>query len=439
MSAENIPLGYKQTEVGVIPDDWEVRKLEEIADVIDPHPSHRAPPEVTNGIPFVGIGDLNENGEIIASKIRNVGPSVFDEHQKRYDLVEELIGLGRVASIGKVVKIKSIGSKYAISPTLGIIRGTKVKRDYLLYALKSKAVTDQFNKIMSGSTRSAVGMIVLRKLDIFLPTTKKEQEAIATALSDTDTLIESLEQLITKKRQIKQGAMQELLTGKRRLPRFEVKPGYKQTEVGVIPEDWKVVALESLGERTRPAIKAGPFGSSLTKDTYVAEGYKVYGQEQVIRGDYLYGDYYISKARFNELKSCAVEPGDILLSLVGTAGRVLVIPEGAPEGIINPRLIRFSFDRTIISPDFFKFLFETKTYQALLSRSSQGGTMGVLNAGLLRSLCIPLPQIAEQEAIATILSDMDTEITTLEEKLAKTHHIKQGMMQELLTGRIRLV
>jgi len=126
--------------------------------------------------------------------------------------------------------------------------------------------------------------------------------------------------------------------------KYLARPGYKQTEVGVIPGDWSVAVLDSLGKYGRPAIKAGPFGSSLTKNTYVAAGYKVYGQEQVIRGDHLYGDYYISKAKFNDLKSCSVQAGDILLSLVGTAGRVLVIPPGASEGIINPRLIRFSFD-----------------------------------------------------------------------------------------------
>jgi type I restriction enzyme S subunit len=102
-------------------------------------------------------------------------------------------------------------------------------------------------------------------------------------------------------------------------------------------------------------------------------------------------------------------------------------------------LIRFSFDRVIVSPYFFQYLFETETYQALLARSAQGGTMGVLNAGLLRPICIPVPLLAEQLAIAAILSDIDAEIAALEAKLAKARQLKQGMMQELLTGRIRLV
>jgi type I restriction enzyme S subunit len=220
--------------------------------------------------------------------------------------------------------------------------------------------------------------------------------------------------------------------------KYLAKPACKQTEVGVIPEDWHTAVLDSLGKPGRPAVKAGPFGTALKKATYVAEGYKIYGQEQVIRGDYLYGDYYITKATFNDLKSCSVEAGDILLSLVGTAGRVLVVPPDAPKGIINPRLIRFSFDTTRISPIFLKFQLESSVYQSLLARTAQGGTMGVLNAGLLRPIQVPLPDLHEQQAIAEALSDADALIEALEQLLAKKRQIKQGAMQELLTGQKRL-
>jgi type I restriction enzyme S subunit len=133
-----------------------------------------------------------------------------------------------------------------------------------------------------------------------------------------------------------------------------------------------------------------------------------------------------------------VEPGDVLLSLVGTAGRILVIPDGAPEGIINPRLIRFSFDQSIISPYFFRYLFETESYHKLLARSAQGGTMDVLNATLLRPISIPVPSLAEQQAIAEALSDVDALISAQDRLIAKKRAIKQGAMQELLTGRRRL-
>lgn len=197
--------------------NWEVKRLDQVADVIDPHPSHRAPNEVSSGVPFVGIGDLDENGNIVGSKLRYVDRSILIEHSVRYDLSEELIGLGRVASIGKVVCLKPLPEGYAISPTLGIIRGRIVKRGYLLYALRSKFITDQFIRIMSGSTRSSVGMEVLRKLNVLLPPSPEEQTAIATILTDMDTELAVLESRRDKTRSLKQAMMQELLTGKTRL------------------------------------------------------------------------------------------------------------------------------------------------------------------------------------------------------------------------------
>ena len=221
-------------------------------------------------------------------------------------------------------------------------------------------------------------------------------------------------------------------------PLDEVPAGYKRTEVGVIPEDWTISGLEALGKRVKPAIKAGPFGSSLKKDSYVKEGYKVYGQEQVIRGDYLYGDYFIDERKFRDLESCAVGEGDILLSLVGTTGKLLVLPKGAPPGIINPRLIRLSFDEQKILPVFFKYLFQSVNVQNELSRLAQGGTMDVLNARILRMVKVQLPSVQEQRAIATALSDVDALITALDKLIAKKRAIKTAAMQQLLTGKARL-
>lgn len=218
----------------------------------------------------------------------------------------------------------------------------------------------------------------------------------------------------------------------------KISVGYKQTEVGVIPDDWDVKSLETLGNGIVPPIKAGPFGSSLTKDIYVAKGYKVYGQEQVIRGDYRYGDYYINEKKYRELSSCAVREGDVLLSLVGTAGKLLIISKDAEAGVINPRLLRFTFDKKIISSEFFKYMFESNFVQNLLSRAAQGGTMAVLNAGMLRILEIPIPSLKEQTAIANALSDVDALIAALEKLIDKKTAIKTATMQQLLTGKKRL-
>jgi type I restriction enzyme, S subunit len=219
---------------------------------------------------------------------------------------------------------------------------------------------------------------------------------------------------------------------------MEVRPGYKLTEVGLIPQEWAAPRLDSLGAGAIPPIKAGPFGSSLTKDQYVPYGFKVYGQEQVIRGDHLFGDYFISAVKYRELESCAVRPGDVLLSLVGTAGKLLEVPDDAPLGVINPRLVRFSFDRNKVLSRFFRYQFESDTVQSQLSRQAQGGTMGVLNAGVLRPFRIPLPPMPEQRAIGKALSDMDALLGGLDRLIAKKRDLKQAAMQQLLTGQTRL-
>ena len=228
--------------------------------------------------------------------------------------------------------------------------------------------------------------------------------------------------------------MSELLVEKQQ----GVPEGYKLTEVGVIPEDWEVVLINDLNPSNSPAIKAGPFGSSLTKDIYVSKGYKVYGQEQVIKGDHKFGDYFIDENKYRQLRSCEVIEDDILLSLVGTVGRLLVIPSGAKRGVINPRLLRFRFDKGRVNSVFFKYLFESDSIQNNLSGSAQGGTMAVLNAGILKNLLISLPNISEQKLIATALSDVDELLASLEELIAKKQAIKTATMQQLLSGRTRL-
>ena len=206
-----------QTRLPGFSGEWEVKRLGDVADVIDPHPSHRAPDEVANGVPFVGIGDLDESGSIVGKRVRLVSPAIAEEHALRYDLKDDLIGLGRVASIGKVVALKNLPERYTISPTLGVIRGREAKRSYLLFALKSRFVTEQFTKIMSGSTRSSVGMEVLRELHVKMPSNEQEQTAIAAIVSDMDTELAALQARRAKTQALKQAMMQELLTGRIRL------------------------------------------------------------------------------------------------------------------------------------------------------------------------------------------------------------------------------
>jgi len=206
----------------------------------------------------------------------------------------------------------------------------------------------------------------------------------------------------------------------------------------MMPDGWNYHKLGELGTEKYPAVKAGPFGSSLKKEFYTRDGFKIYGQEQVISGDPHYGNYFINEEKFEELKSCAVKPGDILISLVGTIGRILIIPENAKPGIINPRLLRISVAKDKVYELFLKYYLEDSRTKHKLLSWAQGGTMGVLNAEMLKALPVPIPPLSEQKKIARILSTWDKAIETVEKLIENSQAQKKALMQQLLTGKRRL-
>jgi type I restriction enzyme S subunit len=265
-----------------------------------------------------------------------------------------------------------------------------------------------------GTTRMELSIAILKQVCVALPPTKAEQEAIAEVLSDADALIESLEQLLAKKHQIKQGTKQELLTGKTRLPGFQSKPGYKQTEVGVIPEDWGVEPVENLAHITT--------GSKNTQD-------------RLDDGQY---PFFVRSQTVERINSYSFD-GEAVLTAgdgVGT-GKVFHYINGRFDA--HQRVYCMSDFSGRINGFFFYLYFSSHFYGRIMQMTAKSSVDSVRREMIAR-MPIPLPpNKAEQEGIAAILSDMDAEITALEAKLAKARQLRQGMMRELLTGRIRLV
>jgi type I restriction enzyme, S subunit len=199
-----------------------------------------------------------------------------------------------------------------------------------------------------------------------------------------------------------------------------------------LPEGWVWCRLHRLAKNRRSALKAGPFGSSLKKAFYVSSGFKIYGQEQVIRGDAYYGDYFIDEKRFNLLKSCEVLPGDVLISLVGTVGKVLILPADAPRGIINPRLIKVSLEPSVAVSTYYRWFLATPFVRKFLADSCSGQTMDVLSLKILRSMPIPLPPLAEQHAIVERVDDLLATIDDLEKQVTDRKKQSELLMQSVL-------
>lgn len=197
-------------------EEWELVEIGSVAKVIDPHPSHRAPEAVEYGIPFVGIGDIDEEGNINKKSARIVDESVYTEHSQRYDLSKNLIGIGRVASLGKVIRLRNDIGEYVISPTMAIIDFESIDPMFAYCYMRSSEFQNQFTSSSNGSTRQSVGMHYIRNLNIRKPS-PEEQVKLSQCLGDMDYEIRKLEEKCSKYQKVKQGMMEELLTGKVRL------------------------------------------------------------------------------------------------------------------------------------------------------------------------------------------------------------------------------
>ncbi len=207
-----------------------------------------------------------------------------------------------------------------------------------------------------------------------------------------------------------------------------------------LPKGWAWTTFEQLAKNEPNAIKAGPFGSSLKKSFCVPKGFKIYGQEQVLRDDPYFGDYYIDKHLYEKLKSCAVQPGDILISLVGTIGRILILPKDIEPGIINPRLVKLSLDNRIINAKFTKAYIQSPYVKYLFSLSSHGGTMDILNLTILKEVPIPLPPLDEQNVIIEELeriSSIEKELESAGDiNMKRAERLHQSILKQAFSGQI---
>jgi len=405
--------GYKQTEVGVIPKDWRVSMLSSLATMKSGESITSTNIDQFSRYPCYGGNGLR-------------GYTMRFTHDGRYALI------GRHGALcGNVLGVE--GKFFASEHAVVVTPYSQTDIRWLTFVLGEM----RLNKFSESSAQPGLSVAKILSLATAIPSTKAEQEAIAEALSDADALIESVEQLIAKKRQIKQGAMQELLTGKRRLPGFETKPGYKQTEVGMIPEDWALAPIGEHFEFKNGLNKAKQFfGTGKPIVNYM----DVYAKSGLEATD-IHGKVSLSS---EERQRFAVKKGDVFFTrtseTLDEVGLTSVLLDDIDDAVFSGFILRARPTTDLFSLNFKKYCFRTKTVRNQITSSGTYTTRALTNGRYLSRVKVPLPPTkAEQETIATILSDMETEITALETKLSKARQIKQGMMQELLTGRIRLV
>lgn len=404
--------GYKQTEVGVIPKDWTTKATALIVDRASPicYGVVQVGTHTDNGVPIVAIKFVKE---IAHAPLHRTSTNLEKPYiRSRVKASDVLISIkGTIGRVGLVPE----GFEGNISRELARLRiNEEYSPAYIAQQLEEGSTQERISRAVVGTTRLEFSIASLREFELPLPPTKAEQEAIADALSDADEFIESLEQLIVKKRQIKQGAMQELLTGKKRLPGFEIKPGYNETSAGRIPKDWVVKFVGDVADITT--------GSKNTQD----------------RIDDAIFPFFVRSQTVEHINTYSYD-GEAVLTAgdgVGT-GKVYHYIYGKFD--VHQRVYRISDFDQAVSGYFFYLYFSNHFYGRIMQMTAKS-SVDSIRMGMITKMVIPLPPTKEEQtAIATILRDMYTEITTLEAKQTKARKIKQGMMQELLTGRIRLV
>ena len=412
----------KQTEIGLIPDDWEVKRL---GDVGEPCMCKRILKEQTSptgDIPFYKIGTFGGIPDAYISR------ELFEHYKEQYSYPKKgTLLLSAAGTIGRVVVFDGKDSYFQDSNIVWIENDeTQVTNDFLFYCYSRMQW-----KTEEGGIVSRLYNANLKSTSFISPKSIEEQQRIAKALSDVDALISTTEKLLQKKRNIKQGTMQELLTGKKRLPGFAKSNNTKMTELGEIPEDWEV---KKLGEFTR--IQAGGTPSTLFEEYWNGN------IRWMNSGELNMKRVYEVEGRITELglanSSTHLFPKNCVL--IGLAG------QGKTRGTAAINYVELCTNQSIaaIFPSFShnsEFLYQNidNRYNELRELSDGGGGRGGLNLKIIGNLEIALPPKEEQNSIAKILSDMDNEIDLLNTKLEKYRNLKTAMMQQLLTGKIRLV
>ncbi|CQJ56157.1 Type I restriction enzyme EcoKI specificity protein [Yersinia intermedia] len=204
-------------------------------------------------------------------------------------------------------------------------------------------------------------------------------------------------------------------------------------------DSWKWVCFEQICENDNNALKAGPFGSALKKSDCAEDGYKVYGQEQVISGQESLETYRITESKYHQLKSCSTKSGDMLISLVGTIGKILILSKHAEVGIINPRLVKITLHEDIVR-QYIKFYLDGPFAHDFFKGFSHGGTMEILNLSILKELPIPLPPLSEQHEIVRRVEQLFAYADTIEKQvnnaLTRVNNLTQSILAKAFRGEL---
>lgn len=395
-----------------LPDSWKIQSLQDLCRETISYGIVQCGPHIRNGIPYIRVSDMDHRELDVEGMLRtspDIAARFVRSTVEAGDLVYALRG-----KLGEVRKVPlEVAGANLTQGTARIAPRSEVSSDYLMWAMRGPDAIRQAGYQAKGSTFVEITLENLRNIQIAVPPAT-EQRVIAAALSDVDALIAGLEKLIAKKRDLKQAAMQQLLTGQTRLPGFSGEWTHKQLG--------DVICEISDG------------GTPSTSDSR-----NFGGDVPWVVIDDIQQKISITRTTLTEkgLQACAARlwpQGTLIVSTGATIGEVgiLQVSAATKQGICG-----IIFDPLLANSEYMQYWFVNN--KKLLLSKAQGSSIKEVRAPTLVTLPLDIPEIDEQAAIAKTLDDMDQDICIHESRLAKIRELKQGMMQELLTGRTRLI
>jgi len=413
--------GYKKTEIGVIPEDWRVKQLADFALVqTGPFGTLLKASEYSeyDGVPLISVGEIRQGYLRVTIETPRVS-SIVTKRLPQYILRTGDIVFGRKGGIDRSALIRAPEDGWFLGSD-----GLRVRplpghdSAYISLQFQTARVQKWLIQNALGTTMPSLNQSILKRVCIAFPADEREQEAIAEAFADADAFIEALEQALAKKRDLKQGAMQELLAGNRRLPGF-VNP-------------WVHTRLSELA-----SIRNGGTPSTLRSEFWDGDiPWCTPTDITALQG----GKYLRETARkitqmgLENSSAELIPANSIVMTSRATIGECAIndVPLSTNQGFKN------FLPYEGVNTEFLYYLLTTKKKDFI--RLCGGSTFLEIGKAQLAKFAVYLPtQKSEQAEIAEILSDMDAEIEALEQKLAKARAVKQGMMQQLLTGQVRLI
>lgn len=428
--------------IGEIPSHWEVKKL---GFGLNVRSSRRVMENQYSdeGIPFYRskeIVELSKNIEPTTNIF--IDKSIYNKLKysapKKGDLLITAIG-----TIGQSWISDGRDFYYKDGNLIQVDNSDKINMEYLQYLTRTSDFNKQIKILSEGSTLVALTIDKLNNMKIIYPS-HSEQEQIVSYL-DKKTL--QIETLISKKEEL----IETLKASRTKLISETVTKGLEKDVpmkdsgvewIGEIPKHWSICKVKHMLEEGKDGIRMGPFGSNLKLDEMNPEyEYKVYGQENLIYQDFELGDRFINYQKFSTMKQYEVFDGDILISTMGTVGKIDIFRDKYKKGIIDSHLIRVRVNSKLISPEYIKLLInESKYIKDNLNMQSKGSIMEGLNSTIIKNIVVARPPVSEQisitEYITNKISKIDKLILKIEDQIELLKKAKQKLITEVVTGKI---